>query len=62
VNADIEECHDRASRNPNIVGDMRARIDRLMQTFPVDIQDAWARTQAMPMCSTPAGCYPTSRT
>jgi hypothetical protein len=37
---------------------MRARIDRLMRTFPTDIQDAWARTMATTVVGTPAGCSP----
>ena len=55
---DVDESHDRSSRNPAVITDMRARIDRLMQTFPTDIQDAWARTMATTVAGTPAGCSP----
>jgi arylsulfatase A-like enzyme len=58
VVSDVDESHDRSFRNPGIVADFRARIDRLMQTFPVEVQDAWARTQATKVQGTPAGCCP----
>jgi arylsulfatase A len=55
---DVDESHDRSSRNPAVVADMRARIDGLMRTFPTDIQDAWARTLSTTVVGTPAGCAP----
>jgi arylsulfatase A-like enzyme len=58
VLTDVDEAHDRALRNPAVVGDMRARIDRMMQTFPTDIQDAWAQAQSVKVEGTPAGCFP----
>jgi arylsulfatase A len=58
---DIDESHDRSTRNPAVVADMRARIDRLMRTFPADIQDAWARTLALGVDGTPAGCLPSRK-
>ena len=58
VVADADEGHDRSNRNLGVIGDMRGRIERLMQTFPADIQDAWARTIAMRVQGTPAGCLP----
>jgi arylsulfatase A len=59
---DVDESHDRSLRNPLVVGDLRARIDRAMQSFPSDIQDAWARTLATPVQGTPAGCNPIEKT
>jgi hypothetical protein len=57
----VDEAHDRALRNPAVVGDIRARIDRLMQTFPADIQTAWAQAQTTKVEGTPAGCFPVPR-
>jgi arylsulfatase A len=57
---DADESHDRSNRNPNVVNDLKSRIQRAMQTFPADIQDAWARTQATRVQDTPAGCFPIS--
>ncbi len=58
VVADVDEGHDRFARNPAVVGDIRARIERLMQTFPADVQSAWAGTLARRVEGTPAGCLP----
>jgi arylsulfatase A-like enzyme len=55
---DVDESHDRAFRNPAVVADLRARMDRVLQTFPVDVQQAWAVTQRIKVQGTPAGCSP----
>jgi arylsulfatase len=62
VARDVDESHDRSLRNPAVVADLRARIDRLMQTFPTDVQQSWARTQTIKVQGTPAGCFPVQRT
>jgi arylsulfatase A len=61
VLTDTDEAHDRALRNPAVVADIRTRIDRLMQTFPADVQTAWAQAQAAKVEGTPAGCLPVPR-
>jgi hypothetical protein len=58
VVADPDEGHDRFNRNGAVVGDIRGKVERMLQTFPADIQDAWARTLAMRVQGTPAGCFP----
>jgi arylsulfatase A len=58
VVADVDEAHDRMNRNGGTVADIRNRVERMLQTFPADIQDAWARTLAMRVQGTPAGCLP----
>ena len=58
VVADADESHDRFNRNGAVVSDLRGRAERMLQTFPADIQDAWARTLAMRVQGTPAGCLP----
>jgi arylsulfatase A-like enzyme len=60
VSRDIDESHDRSSRNPSVVADLQNRIARAMQTFPAEIQDAYARTKGIPVQGTPAGCFPVS--
>jgi arylsulfatase len=61
VVTDVDESHDRSQRNPAVVADMRGRIERLMQTFPTDVQQSWARTQTIKVQGTPAGCFPVPR-
>jgi arylsulfatase len=55
---DPDEGHDRADRNPANVAQIRSRMDALMQTFPPDIQNAWASTLSQKVQGTPSGCYP----
>jgi arylsulfatase len=61
VGSDVDESHDRSLRNPAVIADMRTRVERLMQTFPVEVQDSWARTQRVKVQGTPAGCFPVPR-
>lgn len=58
VAKDVDESHDRSLRNPAVVKDLLGRMDRLLQTFPVEIQQAYARTQTIRVQGTPAGCFP----
>jgi arylsulfatase A len=55
VVTDVDESFDIAAERPEIVKDIQARIERLMRTFPADIQKAWAETKAKPAGNTPAG-------
>jgi arylsulfatase len=55
---DPDEARDRADRNPATVAQIRSRMDALIQTFPPDIQDAWAKTLSSRVQGTPSGCYP----
>lgn len=59
VSRDIDESHDRASRNPAVVADLQTRITRALQSFPPEIQDVYRRTMNTPVQGTPAGCFPT---
>ena len=55
---DPEESYDVAEQNPQVVAEIRSRIDRLLPTFPSEVQDAWRETQARPVTSRPAGAHP----
>jgi arylsulfatase A-like enzyme len=55
---DVDESHDRADRNPAVVKEIRARMERLIQTFPCDVVDSWQRTLQLPVEDTPVGCLP----
>jgi arylsulfatase A len=55
---DPEEVHDRADRNAAIVADIRSRMDRLIQTFPPGLQDAWLNTLNRKVYYSPAGALP----
>jgi arylsulfatase len=44
LSTDFQEAYDCASAHPDIVADMRARILRLLPTFPPSVTDAWQDT------------------
>jgi len=58
VAADLDETHDRADRNSALVADIRSRMDRLIQTFPPEVQNAWFGTLSQKVYSTSAGALP----
>jgi arylsulfatase A len=62
VSKDLDESHDRSTRNPNILADLQSRITKALQTFPTEIQDAYARTRSIPVQGTPVGCFPVTST
>jgi arylsulfatase len=55
---DPEESYDVAAQNPQVVSEIRSRIERLLPTFPSEVQEAWRETQARPVTSRPAGAHP----
>ncbi len=55
---DPDESYDVAAENPEIVKQLRARIDKLIATFPQEIQTAWTDTIAKGTSETPAGQFP----
>ena len=58
VVSDLDESHDRAARNPAVVSDIRSRMNRLIQTFPSDVQSEWFGTLSRKVFYTPAGALP----
>ena len=55
---DPDEGHDRSDRNPATVSQIRSRMGALIQSFPVDVQNAWQTTLTQQVQGTPSGCYP----
>jgi arylsulfatase A len=53
--ADPEESYDAADKNPRIVADIQARVEKLMAGFPEDIRKAWEEANAKPASVAPAG-------
>ncbi len=60
IERDPDESYDAAPDNPDVVREMQAGIDRLIATFPPEIQRAYAETKARPVAKTPVGQYPRS--
>ncbi len=61
VVTDPEESYDRAARNPDIVADLQSRMNRLIQTFPTNVVNAWNSTMATAVQSTPTDALPVAQ-
>jgi arylsulfatase A len=46
VLTDVDESYDVAAEHPDVVEDMLARVERMLPTFPQEVRQAWAETQA----------------
>jgi arylsulfatase len=55
---DPQESYDAAPRNPDVVKDIQARVERLLGTFPVEVRSAWQATQSRRTAATPVGALP----
>jgi arylsulfatase len=58
VVSDPQESYDCASSHPQIVADIRSRVDRLIQTFPPGIIDAWQYTLSQKVLDAPVDGLP----
>jgi len=55
---DPEEGYDVAPEHPDVVAQIRGRIERLMEGFPEEIRKAWAETKAKSVADTAIGAVP----
>ncbi len=62
VENDPEESYNVAAANPQIVADIRSRIERMIPTFPADVVNAWHDTMANKVQDTPDGSLPAKQT
>ena len=58
VVSDPQESYDCARSHPDIVADIRARVERLIQTFPPGIVDAWQYTLSQKVLDAPIDGLP----
>jgi arylsulfatase len=58
VEADPMESYDVAPGNPTVVREIQSRVDRLLATFPDEVQKAWTATQSRKTTVTPTGSLP----
>ncbi|MEP6535059.1 MAG: sulfatase [Bryobacteraceae bacterium] len=59
---DPDESYDLAADNPQIVADIRARMESLLPSFPDQVRAAWRDTFANSVNFNPAGALPSKRT
>lgn len=55
---DPQESYDVAAGNPAVVREIRARVERLVATFPEEVKKAWAETHARGTQKTETGALP----
>ncbi|HLJ15429.1 MAG TPA: sulfatase-like hydrolase/transferase, partial [Bryobacteraceae bacterium] len=58
VQNDPEESYDAAAQNPQIVADIRARVNQLLPSFPAQVQSAWSTTFSHKVQGTASGELP----
>jgi arylsulfatase len=58
LEADPMESYDVAPENPAVVREIQSRIERLLATFPEEVQKAWKDTQSRETAPTSAGALP----
>jgi arylsulfatase A len=58
VVTDPQESYDCAAAHPEVVADIRARVDRLIPTFPSGIIDAWQYTMSLRVADAPVDGLP----
>jgi arylsulfatase A len=59
--SDPEESYDCSEHNPDVVADIRTRIDALLPTFPDAVRNAWNDTRKRAVEGTPSGALPSAR-
>jgi len=55
---DPEESYDVAPSNPEVVADLRARVEAMLPEFPSIVGDVYRAAIATPVVSTPSGALP----
>lgn len=55
LSLDPEESYDVAERHPDVVKDIRQRVESMLPGFPEPVQKAWAEAQGRPASQRPAG-------
>jgi arylsulfatase A len=58
VVTDPQESYDCAAEHPDIVAEIRSRVDRIMPTFPPGIIDAWQYTLSQKVADAPVDGLP----
>lgn len=58
VSEDPQESYDCAEEYPDVVADIRSRIEMIVPSFPDRVQQAWRDTLARPVHYSPSGAVP----
>ena len=58
IDIDPSEAYDRAQERPDIVAELKARVERILHTLPEQVRISWQDTLNEPVQSTPPGALP----
>jgi hypothetical protein len=58
LESDPGEGYDVADEHPDVTAEIRARIERLIATFPDVVRYTWTTTMATKVDGIPAGAWP----
>jgi arylsulfatase len=58
LETDPDESYEVAEDNPQVVSDIRARMEALIATFPDEVTAAWRDTMSRAVEDTPSGAWP----
>ena len=58
VQEDPEEGYNRAPKNPRVVADIQARVEKLIATFPLEVRSAYEETKKRKVQLTPENAPP----
>jgi arylsulfatase len=61
LSLDPDESYDVAPEHPHVVKEILARVEKLLPSFPDDVQKAWVKTKERPTQPTPTGQYPRAK-
>ena len=61
LEVDPEEVYEASTDNPDVVADLRRRVEDLLLTFPDQVRIAWRDTMSIPVEDTPVGAPPVRR-
>lgn len=62
LEADPAESYDVAPGHPEVVADIRSRMEAALPAFPQQVVNAWRETMSLAVEETPSGAYPALRT
>lgn len=58
IDDDPGETYDLATEKPDLVNDLRGRVEEMLKTFPDQVRNAWRDTKSQNVQDTPAGAMP----
>ena len=58
IENDPEEAEDVSNDHPDIVANIRTRVEQMVPTLPAQVQAAWQDTQSRPVYQNTPGAWP----